>query len=263
MHSHWTLHTAVGAWLAVLSSASSLQVAPLERMRADYNDQCLLAPPAASLVIPAARTNFSSAELSVGSAYTPYVVDQGFSALAQAIRTRSALPLRLSSGYRDPRRNAAVGGQPRSVHQGGGAVDLVPVSGRAEDMVRLYLAALEERPALVLLESGPRQLLPGNWKPPVAGSSMTFGGVRVTLQDTDADGLVDRAETAPATPNARIQGMWAGVPLRLEPGSGRQRLVLVKAGTWRPLRAVFNEASHVHAQNTVEVEALPGCTPKP
>lgn len=44
--------------------------------------------------------------------------------------------IRVSSGYRSPQLNAAVGGVSGSAHQYGNAVDIVPVNGRMDEFER-------------------------------------------------------------------------------------------------------------------------------
>lgn len=45
-------------------------------------------------------------------------------------------PIRVTSGYRCPKLNTAVGGAYRSVHQIGYAADLQPVKGNTEDFIK-------------------------------------------------------------------------------------------------------------------------------
>src|SRR5690606_14313073 len=50
-------------------------------------------------------------------------------------------PLRVTSGYRRPRVNAAVGGSSTSAHMSGWAADVVPVRGTPEQIMRLLHGA--------------------------------------------------------------------------------------------------------------------------
>ena len=53
--------------------------------------------------------------------------------LLQPIRDAYGKPIKVTSGYRSPRLNAAVGGSITSVHRLGWGVDIQPTSGSYED----------------------------------------------------------------------------------------------------------------------------------
>jgi len=77
---------------------------------------------------PAATTpNFSFNDFSAYSDYGPglAVINQS-ATIAQAVRNAWGNPVRVTSGFRNPRRNDDVGGVVNSLHQTGDAVDLNP-----------------------------------------------------------------------------------------------------------------------------------------
>lgn len=69
------------------------------------------------------------------------------STLVQAlnrVREEFGQPITVTSGYRCPAHNKAIGGSPKSQHMLGTAVDIQPASGKPEDLERLYQLCLEE-----------------------------------------------------------------------------------------------------------------------
>jgi hypothetical protein len=56
----------------------------------------------------------------------------------QPARNELRLPIRISSGYRNPQRNAAIGGAPASQHMTGQAVDFQPVPATRENFKKLW-----------------------------------------------------------------------------------------------------------------------------
>jgi hypothetical protein len=71
--------------------------------------------------------NFTPGEL--GAANAPTTVQAALldlSWLLQGVRDAVGVPMRITSGYRTPERNAAVGGSPTSQHVDGTAADFVP-----------------------------------------------------------------------------------------------------------------------------------------
>jgi len=52
----------------------------------------------------------------------------------EAVQERFGHNIRISSGYRTPAHNSTIGGAPTSYHLVGGAADLVPVTGRMDDL---------------------------------------------------------------------------------------------------------------------------------
>lgn len=74
--------------------------------------------------------HFSESELTRGSAGAPTAVRSNLTALAkllESFRTAFGVPLAVTSGYRDPAHNAAVGGVETSQHLDGTAADVSPV----------------------------------------------------------------------------------------------------------------------------------------
>lgn len=70
------------------------------------------------------------------------------STLVQAlnrVREEFGKPITVTSGYRCPAHNKAIGGSPKSQHMMGTAVDIQPASGKKEDLERLYQLCLEEK----------------------------------------------------------------------------------------------------------------------
>jgi len=83
--------------------------------------------------------NFSEAELNCNSgAHCPYPDRLRHLAWTlQVIRNHFGKPIRVNSGYRDPEYNKRIGGATRSQHIAARAADLVPSSGKHDDLVRL------------------------------------------------------------------------------------------------------------------------------
>ncbi|AKT41228.1 D-Ala-D-Ala carboxypeptidase family metallohydrolase [Chondromyces crocatus] len=125
------------------------------------------------------------------------VLDSAMTALAQEVRANCAGAVRISSGWRNPRRNRAVNSTAaNSNHQHGGAVDLQPsgtsngtqgtVQHRAA-YLELYNAALATPHNSVLLERNATPLYPRNEAVPVPSPADP---------DTNADGVPDRFDPA-------------------------------------------------------------------
>jgi uncharacterized protein YcbK (DUF882 family) len=61
----------------------------------------------------------------------------------EEIRTATG-PLRITSGYRCPEHNKAVGGEPNSAHQSGLAADVQPIPINVDDLDKLYDACFDK-----------------------------------------------------------------------------------------------------------------------
>ena len=61
-------------------------------------------------------------------------MDEGFLERVDAARERAGIPFPVNSGYRCPKRNAAVGGSPTSSHLTGHAADIEFLTDRARGM---------------------------------------------------------------------------------------------------------------------------------
>lgn len=68
--------------------------------------------------------------------------------LLQPIRDAWGKPIKVTSGYRCPRLNTAVGGSITSVHRIGFAADLQPASGSYDEFEKFVLEFLEEHPEI-------------------------------------------------------------------------------------------------------------------
>ena len=62
----------------------------------------------------------------------------------QPVRDAYGKPIKVTSGYRSSRLNAAVGGSPVSAHRVGWGVDIQPVSGRFDDFKDTILQIVKE-----------------------------------------------------------------------------------------------------------------------
>lgn len=74
--------------------------------------------------------HFTAGELGVDGVQVPASVAANARALAdylEVVRASLGVPLRITSGYRPPAYNAAVGGVPNSAHQYGLAADFIPL----------------------------------------------------------------------------------------------------------------------------------------
>lgn len=56
----------------------------------------------------------------------------------QPARTKLGLPIRINSAYRNPQKNAAIGGVPNSQHITGQAADIAPVPATLENYKKLW-----------------------------------------------------------------------------------------------------------------------------
>lgn len=231
------------------------------RLRQEYVDFGLIVPTLNDVAPSISTQNFDGTEFSQNSNYSPYVINGGMQQIAQSTRAVFGQPIRISSAYRNPQRNRAVGGVQNSVHMSGGAVDMQP-SGTGT-MVQLYRAALAVNPGQVLLEQGPTQLLPGNWSPPTGTSTFSVANATISTSDSDGDGLPDAVASIQSAPaggipsvtNLAFNGGGATNPSfrvldsdnngRIDPG---EPLVLNHNGL-TPLATYFKNASHVHADN--------------
>lgn len=98
---------------------------------------------------PRATENFGWSELTMGrvDTSTPEGLEAHFNLLAttascvQRIRQRFG-PFRVTSGYRTPAANSAAGGAPRSDHQWGKALDLMPL--KQVDLIEVLHFAVDE-----------------------------------------------------------------------------------------------------------------------
>ncbi len=162
---------------------------------------------------------------------------------------------------------------------------MVPVAGdigteflRITRFVQLYRAAVELRPGLVLLERGPRQLLPGNWAVPPAAFVIRRGNARILLEDRNEDGLpfrVRQIENQPvggipantvfhynggANHNPHFRIATADGRTTIGPGDTLELVHPIRdvAGTRHPLRRYFEETTHVHGDNRGNVPPAPG-----
>lgn len=257
-----------------LEGTANVEVVITQNLRAvlrqEYVDYRLQVPDLGIVDTAVATANFTVEEFSHLNNYAPLVVNGGMQDIAQRTRDTYGRPIVLTSTYRNPQRNRAVGGAQRSVHQSGGAVDMTPTKSDAADLkhiVSLYRAALGVDPGLVLLELNARQLLPGNWAPPAANHSFAFDTASITVDDTDNDGLPD---TVSAINNPPAGGIPIGSVVQYA-GGGRNnvnppfvfrsqdnssllqvgdKLLLQYPGQDRcTLRDYFDNASHVHADN--------------
>lgn len=68
--------------------------------------------------------------------------------LLQPIRDAWGKPIKITSGYRSPALNKAVGGATYSVHQRGYAVDIRPVSGSYKEFEDFVVTFLKEHPEI-------------------------------------------------------------------------------------------------------------------
>ncbi|MDJ0658213.1 MAG: Ig-like domain-containing protein [Crocosphaera sp.] len=232
-------------------------------LRQEYLDYGLEIPALNIVGEAQSTTNFQGIEFSRNSNYSPLVLNNGMQEIAQGIRDGYGAAIIVNSAYRNPQRNRAVGGVLRSVHQSGGAVDLRPSTNSVENKVSLYRAAVNLDPGLVLLEQGPRQLLPGNWNPPNADHTFVSNGISIMVEDTAGDGLPD---TVAAIMNAPQAGLSSNTQLSYAGGGTINPAFLIVDGnnngiidvgeslifthqTDRALRSYFNESSHTHADN--------------
>ncbi|MDJ0844826.1 Ig-like domain-containing protein [Crocosphaera sp.] len=246
-------------------------------LRQEYLDYGLEIP-ALNIVGEAQRTtDFQGIEFSRNSNYSPFVLNNGMQEIAQGIRDGYGAPIIINSAYRNPQRNRAVGGVLNSVHQSGGAVDLRPSTNSVENKVSLYRAAVNLNPGKVLLERGPRQLLPGDWNPPDATHTFVSSGVSIMVEDTVGDGLPDAVAQIMNAPQAGLSsntqlnydgGGTANPPFRIVDGNNNGIIdvgesLIFTHQTDRALRSYFNEASHTHADNrelVASANALPTAT---
>ncbi len=100
--------------------------------------------------MPALTAHFTLEELDGTAA--PLAVKQNLqrlAALLENVRAILGVPIRVTSGYRPPEQNAAVGGVERSQHLDGTAADIAPVGlSLAEVQDRLEAAERQGRLAL-------------------------------------------------------------------------------------------------------------------
>jgi hypothetical protein len=213
------------------------------------------------------------AEFTRSDAYRPLAVDGGMQDIVKDVRsvygstyggTGSVV---VSSAYRNPQYNKAVGGVTNSVHQTGGAVDMVPSAPTIPNKVALYRSALDGGgPGTVLLEQTVRnaagkvikvvQLLPRNYVPPPPTYTFHVLGSSAVIQAQGTDGLPDTVASAPTGIDTdstlvdseghryMVQGdgfIAAGEPILFDdPGYDANP---------QPLSYYFGKATHVHADN--------------
>jgi len=263
---------------------------PRAVLRQEYYDYGI-EPPSHELV--AALTDDESTPIKADSfiATSNYAkhnlaVKGGMQQIAVAVQKKFGSKIQITSAFRNPQRNCAVGGAlPNlikktggSVHQSGGAVDMCPhpeVGNTLKNRVILYRSALTllpETAKLVMLEKGPKQLLPGNWHPPSPDFTFNHNGTVISFEDADSDGLPDRVKAitdepvsgilnktlfdypgnSKENPKFRI-GHHAVPPNRIAVGDP---LFLVwnlpfpdpeHPKPYAPLSEYFQNASHVHA----------------
>ncbi|AKT41738.1 D-Ala-D-Ala carboxypeptidase family metallohydrolase [Chondromyces crocatus] len=93
------------------------------------------------------------------------VVDSATSELLAAVEANLGGKVTVNSGWRNPRRNQAVGGVTNSNHQHGGAVDMKPTvdgAGKPGGMYQIYNAALKSGGRAAILEHGGTAIYPTN-----------------------------------------------------------------------------------------------------
>lgn len=201
-------------------------------------------------------------------------VKAGMQQIAEETRAAYGRGMSINSAYRNPQRNAAVGGKKKSVHQSGGAVDMSPLSSEftVQNKLALYRAALASATAkLVLLEKGPSQLLPGRWNPPNATHDFTHQGATISVGDLDGDGLPDTVTAIVGAPakgipnNIHLEYVGGGKvdpPFCIGNQSAPRKMIAVgdplfllhapeNKKLWgkresAPLKDFFQIASHVH-----------------
>ena len=99
--------------------------------KGDINNTFSVVTPDRSIIVDAGgftpTANFNFNDFAAYSDYGPglAVIDQS-ATIAQSVRTAWGFPVRVTSGFRNPRRNDDVGGVVNSLHQSGDAVDLNP-----------------------------------------------------------------------------------------------------------------------------------------
>jgi Peptidase M15 len=250
-----------------LFTSSAIGQDPKATLIQEYTDFCLEPPPVGKVGSATATMNFAASEFTKSSDFAPVVVNGGMSDIAQAIRTGFGKPLIISSAYRNPKRNKAVGGVPNSVHMSGGAVDLQPQNTDFAKMVILYQAGFRVAPGMVLLERGPVQLLPGNTNLPVAGNSYSASSSSITFSDADTDGLVESVKSVTGSLASNVPIIINGLTLIVQDANGNSRVdvgeaVLVRYKQDRRLIDIFRDASHVHADNRNLMQIVNGCIPK-
>ncbi|MBL9119371.1 MAG: VCBS repeat-containing protein [Phycisphaerae bacterium] len=234
-------------------------------------------PPSRSLFgAPLGIQGFNSHEFNKGN----YTADGGLvlngfmQQIAYETKEKYQDTIILNSAYRDPQRNKAVGGVVNSIHQLGGAVDMVGSPNSTENKANLYRAAVNAAldggtAEVVMLEKNGKQLLPSLWMIPP--HSVTFTGTyqgapySVECWDTTYDSLPDFVlNVTPANLPTSLLLHWAGG------GSSNLDFYIGGAGPIKPgdplyvkltpylwdplyeyigpsLDAIFTLATHIHA----------------
>jgi uncharacterized protein YcbK (DUF882 family) len=85
--------------------------------------------------------NFKLSEYQSGCKAKRLMLHPSIIAGVQNIRDACGFPIKINSGFRTVEHNSAVGGSPGSLHTLGMAVDLSPVSKRADDLTRIITVA--------------------------------------------------------------------------------------------------------------------------
>ena len=85
--------------------------------------------------------NFKLSEYASGCGAPKLLLHPAIILGVQNIRDICGFPIRINSGYRSEAHNARVGGSPNSLHRLGMAVDLSPVSGKADELTKIITTA--------------------------------------------------------------------------------------------------------------------------
>ena len=246
-------------------------------IRQEYADQRsyggyskLAVPSRAQLVRPETE-NFRPEEF-LGS--YEFCIDDGMSAMAQKARDAYGAAVRLSSAFRNPRRNKGISKiKPPNVsrHVLGRAVDMVPMTNTPENRFLLYQASVESgNGSKTLLEFGGRQLLAGDHEIDAAelGKAGSLS-MNVTLKDrviTDSGEISFRlrnrqtmAIAGATTFSQTVDGQEVACEVKsVESGSSKKGdlvvfdegcgLTAAAARLVTPYGSIFRKATHVHMQ---------------
>jgi len=82
--------------------------------------------------------------------------------ILQPVRNEIGVPLRITSAYRNPARNAAVGGAKNSMHLTGQGIDVEPIPGTMDNFVKLWNALKKRNHDQLIWENATLQNVPSH-----------------------------------------------------------------------------------------------------